>query len=186
MWENAAPLPENEPPRPPARCAGSEEDLVLWAQILLCLAAIGLVLAAGALDWPVYPELRRAFTAAMQPEQSLLLGEERNLLKFTEQTAGELVDSARSMWEDFTLPATPESARTAHGQPSPPAYARTDSYTPGFPLQFPLPVLPEWRACCGTRYTAGIFPGRDSLFSEKKEGNSGRRVRVRWRTDALR
>ena len=43
------------------------------------------------------------------------------------------------MWEDFTLPATPESARTAHGQPSPPAYARTDNYTPGFPLQFPLP-----------------------------------------------
>ena len=109
MWENAAPLPENEPPRPPARCAGSEEDLVLWAQILLCLAAIGLVLAAGALDWPVYPELRRAFTAAMQPEQSLLLGEERNLLKFPEQPAGELADSARSMWEDFTLPATPES-----------------------------------------------------------------------------
>ena len=70
---------------------------------------------------------------------ALLLGEERNLLKFTEQTAGELADSARSMWEDFTLPATPESARTAHGQPSPPAYARTDSYTPGFPLQFPLP-----------------------------------------------
>ena len=68
-----------------------------------------------------------------------LLGEERNLLKFTEQTAGELADSARSMWEDFTLPATPESARTAHGQPSPPAYVRTDSYTPGFPLQFPLP-----------------------------------------------
>ena len=118
MWENAAPLPENEPPRRlPLR--RSEEDLVLWAQILLCLAAIGLVLAAGALDWPVYPELRRAFTAAMQPEQSLLLGEERNLLKFTEQTAGELADSARSMWEDFTLPATPESARTAHGQPSP-------------------------------------------------------------------
>ena len=70
---------------------------------------------------------------------ALLLGEERNLLKFTEQTAGELADSARSMWEDFTLPATPESARTAHGQPSPPAYARTDSYTPSFPLQFPLP-----------------------------------------------
>ena len=55
MWENAAPLPENESPRPPAGCVKSEEDLVLWAQILLCLAAIGLVLAAGALDWPVYP-----------------------------------------------------------------------------------------------------------------------------------
>mgnify|MGYP002130236824 CR=1 FL=1 len=78
-----------------------------WAaRIGLILVCLGLVLAAGALDWPVYPELRRAFTAAMQPEQSLLLGEERNLLKFTEQTAGELADSARSMWEDFTLPAT--------------------------------------------------------------------------------
>ena len=43
MWENAAPLPENESPRPPAGCVKSEEDLVLWAQILLCLAAIGLV-----------------------------------------------------------------------------------------------------------------------------------------------
>ena len=137
MWENAAPLPENEPPRPPARRAGSEEDLVLWAQILLCLAAIGLVLAAGVLDWPVYPELRRAFTAAMQPEQSLLLGEERNLLKFTEQTAGELADSARSMWEDVT--ATPETARTRHSQPSPPAYASEESYEPAFALCFPLP-----------------------------------------------
>ena len=29
MWENAAPLPENEPPRPPARCAGSEEAQVV-------------------------------------------------------------------------------------------------------------------------------------------------------------
>ena len=43
------------------------------------------------------------------------------------------------MWEDFTLPATPESARTAHGQPSPPAYARTDSYTPGFHCNFRCP-----------------------------------------------
>ena len=47
MWANAAPLPENESPRPPAGCVKSEEDLVLWAQILLCLAAIGLVLAAA-------------------------------------------------------------------------------------------------------------------------------------------
>ena len=110
-----------------------------------------------ALDWPIYPELRRAFTAAMQPEQSLLLGEERNLLKFTEQTAGELADSARSMWEDFTLPATPESARTAHGQPSPPAYARTDSYTPGFPLQFRCPgraVKPPATAGAPIRWAA--------------------------------
>ena len=100
MWENAAPLPENEPPRPPARCAGSEEDLVLWAQILLCLAAIGLVLAAGALDWPVYPELRRAFTAAMQPEQSLLLGEERNIVT---SIAGTTRDSIHTRYNKFGM-----------------------------------------------------------------------------------
>ena len=34
MWEDAAPMQEREPPRPPAR-PRSEEDLVLWAQILL-------------------------------------------------------------------------------------------------------------------------------------------------------
>lgn len=57
MWEDAAPMQEREPPRPPAR-PRSEEDLVLWAQILLCLAAVGFVLAAKLLDWPAYPVLR--------------------------------------------------------------------------------------------------------------------------------
>ena len=136
MWEDAAPMQEREPPRPPAR-PRSEEDLVLWAQILLCLAAVGFVLAAKLLGWPAYPVLRRAFAAATQPEQSLLLGEERGLLKFTEQTAEELANSARSMWDNFT--AAPETARTPHGQPTPPAYASEDSYTPDFALCFPLP-----------------------------------------------
>ena len=102
MWENAAPPPQPEEKPRPCR-PKSEEDLVLWAQVLLCLAAIGFVLAARALGWPVYPELRRAFAAALQPEQSLLLGEERGLLRFTEQTAQELADAARSMWEEFHL-----------------------------------------------------------------------------------
>ena len=136
MWEDAAPMQEREPPGPPAH-PRSEEDLVLWAQILLCLAAVGFVLAAKLLGWPAYPVLRRAFAAATQPEQSLLLGEERGLLKFTEQTAEELANSARSMWDDFT--AAPETARTPHGQPTPPAYASEDSYTPDFALCFPLP-----------------------------------------------
>ena len=136
MWEDAAPMQEREPPGPPAR-PRSEEDLVLWAQILLCLAAVGFVLAAKLLGWPAYPVLRRAFAAATQPEQSLLLGEERGLLKFTEQTAEELANSARSMWDDFT--AAPETARTPHGQPTSPAYASEDSYTPDFALCFPLP-----------------------------------------------
>ena len=136
MWENAAPPPQPEEKPRPYR-PKSEEDLVLWAQVLLCLAVIGFVLAARSLGWPVYPELRRAFAAALQPEQSLLLGEERGLLRFTEQTAQELADAARSMWEDVT--ATPETARTRHSQPSPPAYASEESYEPAFALCFPLP-----------------------------------------------
>ena len=136
MWENAAPPPQPEEKPRPCR-PKSEEDLVLWAQVLLCLAAIGFVLAARALGWPVYPELRRAFAAALQPEQSLLLGEERGLLRFTEQTAQELADAARSMWEDVT--ATPETARTRHSQPAPPAYASEEGYEPAFALCFPLP-----------------------------------------------
>lgn len=132
MWENAAPPPQEKPPRPPRR-PRSDEALVLWAQVLLCLAAVGFVLAARALGWPAYPALRRAFAAAMQPEQELFLSGERSLLKFTEQTA----DAARSMWEDFA--ATPETARAPHGKPAPPAYAREDSYTPDFALRFPLP-----------------------------------------------
>lgn len=137
MWENAAPMPENEPTKPPARRKKTEEDLVLWAQILISLAVMGFALAARVLDLPAYPVLRRAFAAAMQPEQNTLLGTDRSLLKFTEQTAQDLADTARSMWEDFA--ATQETARTPHGKPTPPAYAREDSYTPDFALCFPLP-----------------------------------------------
>ena len=96
MWENAAPMPEQEPPKPPVRRAKSEEELVLWAQLLISLAAVGFVLAVRVLGLPAYPALRRAFAAAMQPEQSRFLGEERSLLKFTEQAAEDLTGAARS------------------------------------------------------------------------------------------
>ena len=51
--------------------------------------------------------------------------------------AQELADAARSMWEDVT--ATPETARTRHSQPAPPAYASEEGYEPAFALCFPLP-----------------------------------------------
>lgn len=134
MWENAAPQPEE---KPPAAELYSGAETVLWVQFLLCALAIGIVLAAKAGLLPLYPQLRRAFAAAMQPGQTLFLSENRNLLKFTEQTADDLADAARSMWEDFA--ATPETARTPHAQPTPPAYAKEESYTPDFALCFPLP-----------------------------------------------
>ena len=54
MWENAAPMPEQEPPKPPVRRAKSEEELVLWAQLLISLAAVGFVLAVRVLGLPAY------------------------------------------------------------------------------------------------------------------------------------
>ncbi len=182
MWENAAPLPENEPPRPPARRAAIRGGFGPMGADPFCLAAIGFVLAAGALDWPVYPELRRAFTAAMQPEQSLLLGEERNLLKFTEQTAGG-AGRLRPQHVGGLHPARHAGdARTAHGQPSPPAYARTDSYTPGFPLQFPLPGQSRKTSGYGWRTDPMGGLGDDfhignDLVAAQGHGGTGRRRR---------
>ena len=47
-------------------------------------------------------------------------------------------DAATAPAADDTT-AAPETARTPHGQPTPPAYASEDSYTPDFALCFPLP-----------------------------------------------
>ncbi len=77
MWENAAPMPEQEPPKPPVRRAKSEEELVLWATAVISLAAVGFVLAVR---W-VRPPTRHcaAFCRCYAAEQSRFLGEERSL-----------------------------------------------------------------------------------------------------------
>ena len=136
MWENAAPQPQQSqepPPRPPRRENG---DTLLWGQLLFCTAMLLIALAARMANLPFYPELRRAFDQAMQPEQDFFLSAERYFSKFTEKTTETL---------SRALPATLETARRVHQKPqkeeslTPPANAREESYLPDFALHFPLP-----------------------------------------------
>lgn len=143
MWENAAPVP---PPQAGTkghrqkRNAGTEEDLVLWAQIVLCLLALAVVLLARLMNWPLLPALRVTWDKAMQPEQGIFLTEERNLAKFTEQAAQAVAEKAGVLLSFGTDAATAETAaRIAHGKADPvPAGARDETYLPEFPLTFPL------------------------------------------------
>ena len=71
MWEDAN---RKQPPQPGAAAGGRAKkdrrrraaDLVLWVQILLCLAALGAAVAAKHLQWPVYRPLRTAFYRALE------------------------------------------------------------------------------------------------------------------------
>ena len=129
MWENAAPPqgPDPNPPPPPKKDGG---DALLWGQMLFCTLVLLAALAARMAGLPLYPELRRVFAQAMQPEQDFLLSAERYFSKFTEKAAAAFAQA---------LPSTPETARQPHRKPQLPAYAREESYTPDFALQFPLP-----------------------------------------------
>lgn len=117
----------------------TEENLVLWAQVLLCLAAVGLVLGARYMQWPFLPRLRTAFEAAMQPEQELFLTQGRNLAKFTED-AVETVSRAIGEFRAGEPAAQSTAARPAHGKrQTVPSGAREESYLPEFALCYPLP-----------------------------------------------
>lgn len=129
MWENAVP-PQNQTPEPPPLPRKDGGDTLLWGQMLICTAVLLVALAARMMGLPFYPELRRAFTKAMQPEQNFLLSTERYFSKFTEKAAAVLTQ---------VLPATPETARQTHSKSQPPANAREESYLPDFSLFFPLP-----------------------------------------------
>ena len=93
-------------------------------------------LAARMMGLPFYPELRRTFAQAMQPEQDFFLSTERYFSKFTEKAAAAITQA---------LPATSETARQPRRKPQPPANAREESYTPNFPLLFPLAHRPHGR-----------------------------------------
>ena len=131
MWENGTPAPPPAPgPKPKPQKSGS--DLVLWAQLFFCGAALAASLLARELSLPWYPAMRAAFRAALEAPESQLLEDERYLMKFAEQTLSQLCGAAQEVFAELRA-ATPESARAAHARHT------EDSYQPAFPLVFPLP-----------------------------------------------
>ena len=127
MWEEAVPKPAPSGQKRPKR----EENLVLYARILLAAAALLAALALRSTGGAVYDSVRRGFIRAIQPDQFLFLTQERIFSKFTEQAAEAL----------RTLTAALPESRPAHGKPAKtaPAAVREESYLPNFALQFPLP-----------------------------------------------
>lgn len=148
MWEDAN---RKQPPQPGAAAGGRAKkdrrrraaDLVLWVQILLCLAALGAAVAAKHLQWPVYRPLRTAFYRALEAPGLPLLDSERRLARFTQQTAAELQQAARQVLAQLQGASTAETARTAHRTAQPqkaaPSGSSLESYLPPFALHFPLP-----------------------------------------------
>ena len=113
MWEETGAPPQAAIPRKKNRKKRkSEENLVLWAQILLCLAAVGFTLCARSMEWPILPRLRVAFETAMQPEQELFLAQGRNLAKFTE----DVIETFNNGFAAFGAEAPQTAARTAHAK----------------------------------------------------------------------
>lgn len=87
MWENAAPQSESQNPPPPRPACENGGDTLLWGQMLFCTVVLLVALAARMMGLPFYPELRRTFAQAMQPEQDFFLSTERYFSKFTEKAA---------------------------------------------------------------------------------------------------
>lgn len=143
MWENAAPLPPPQPAttkRPRRKPHGADGDFVLWGQFWLSFLAVAIVFGATMLQWPFLPSLRIAFEAAMQPDQTLFLSDERIFSKFTEHAMETLGDAAQTLHRQWAGSATAETAdRIAHDKAEQlPSGAREESYLPDFPLCFPL------------------------------------------------
>ena len=93
MWENAAPQSESQNPPPPRPACENGGDTLLWGQMLFCTVVLLVALAARMMGLPFYPELRRTFAQAMQPEQDFFLSTERYFSKFTEKAAAAIAQA---------------------------------------------------------------------------------------------
>lgn len=169
MWEAASPEPprgDAAPPKQPPRAGG---DFVLWAQILLCAAALALVFCARAV-WPgVYTQLRVAWTAALSLREDDLLGEERRFTRFAQQALAALGQSAQEVLAELRGEAEPaavsgqtaEAPRVAHTKNAP-SGCREESYRPDFALTAPLPAA-TW-ATSGYGWRTNPVKGKGDEF----------------------
>lgn len=155
MWEDATPKPmpetaehrDGSSPAPAARRSDgkTQDNLILWAQILLCAAILAGVYAAKTLGLPIYATLRTAFDQAMQEQGLDAFGEERELVRFIQTGIDTLGEAARQVAVSLADGgATGETAsRAVHGRNAPqqaPAGSSLESYRPDFELTLPLPA----------------------------------------------
>ncbi len=164
MWENVTPTRREqqtagyrEPPGKPAaadaqkRSQKSEENLLLFAQILLCALMLAGVFALRALQWPGYAELRVSYRQAMSAAGQGWLGDERHFIRFAQESFGSLQQAAKQAFAGLSAETTlhaaepwgastaETAARPLHGEPpKPPAGSSLEAYRPDFSLTAPL------------------------------------------------
>lgn len=165
MWENVTPTQKEqsrtgyaEPAKQPetakkeasAKPEKTSDNLLLWAQIILCTLAFAGALGLRAFQPQGFARLRTAYAQGMQPGTGVFLGEGRNFVKFAQGSLLSLRQAAREVFAELkstggsptpALAATGESAQRAapHGHAAEaPAGSSTESYQPDFMLTAPL------------------------------------------------
>lgn len=151
MWEAATPPPQPDEAQsrtPPARPEPrGSDDLVLWAQLILCGLILAGVLAARALQLPLFAELRVAYTAALAANEGGLLDDERDFAHFVQQTLGTLGQAAQEVLaqlrgtpvEEGLPPTAPTTVPEQPPAPTPAPETAAGNGAEG-PVQSPSPT----------------------------------------------
>lgn len=147
MWENAASVPEtaNAPlkPLPSGENAAPhqekrDENLVLWAQILLSVLLLAGIYAAKTARLPLYATLRTTYAALMQAPGPQPFAGERGFIKFTQESFASLRQATAEVFAELRSAAPDPGARAVRGRQATPAGVTLQSYQPAYRLAFPL------------------------------------------------
>lgn len=77
MWESAVPQPEQSGGHSDRQCKKTDSNVLLWVQLLLCAAVLIFVLAADAMEWSIYTDLRVFYETRVRRGGTLFLLQER-------------------------------------------------------------------------------------------------------------
>lgn len=148
--------PWREPPRRRAKKARkpkadtrSGENLVLWAQLILCSLILAGSFCAKHFALPWYAQVRSSYETILSVQSDSFLSEERQFIKFAQACAQSLRQSVQEVWLSLPgrepLPAaaqTAETAETARARRSrkkeAPSGSSLETYLPGCKMSSPL------------------------------------------------
>lgn len=151
MWEEAIPTPpaEEQTPPPPKTPPRSQKDLVLWTQLILCALILAGMLAARALQLPLFARLRVGYTAALSAGENDPFFGERQFVRFVQETWAVFEQAAREVLGQLrpddaetgnAVPAVADplsAGRPRHGKEAP-AGSSLLTYLPDFVIAHPL------------------------------------------------